>query len=88
VLALTERVERKSSSALQVVEPTHGVAVRHSLEDVLEVGKRFDVIELCGGDERADGGPTNAAAGSRQSRRIDSMSAGSGRFGSEQLGQM
>jgi hypothetical protein len=36
------------------------MAVRHALEDVSEIGEWLDVVELCGGDERADGGPTRA----------------------------
>ena len=46
----------------EFVEPAHGMAVGHALEDVFEIGERLDVIELCGGDERADGGPADAAA--------------------------
>ncbi len=34
------------------------MAVDHALEHVSEVGERFDVIELCRGDERADSGPS------------------------------
>ena len=45
----------------EIVEPVHGVAVRHALEDVSEVGERLDVVELCSCDERTDGGPTDTA---------------------------
>jgi hypothetical protein len=38
------------------------MAVGHALEDVLEVGKGLYVVELCGGDKGADGGPADAAA--------------------------
>ena len=38
------------------------MAVGHALEDVLEIAERLDVVELGGGDERADGGPADAAA--------------------------
>src|ERR1041385_469097 len=38
------------------------MSVRHALEDVLQIGEWFDVVELRGGDERADGGPARAAA--------------------------
>jgi hypothetical protein len=34
----------------------------HALENVLEISERLDVVELCGRDKRADGGPTRAAA--------------------------
>jgi hypothetical protein len=37
------------------------MAVRHTLENVSEVGERLDVIELGGSDESADGGPACAA---------------------------
>ena len=37
------------------------MAVRHALKDAFEIGERLDVIELCGCDERADGGPPGAA---------------------------
>ena len=33
------------------------MSCRHAFENVLEIGKRLDVIELGGGDERADGSP-------------------------------
>ena len=32
------------------------MAVGHALEDVSDIGERFDVIELCGGDERGVNG--------------------------------
>jgi len=38
------------------------MAVRHAFEDVLEVGERFDAVELCRGNERADSSPTRATA--------------------------
>src|SRR5262249_56520762 len=37
------------------------MALGHALEDVLEVGERLDVVELGGGDERANGGPAGGA---------------------------
>ena len=33
----------------EIIEPVHGVAVRHALDDVSEVGEWLDVVELCGG---------------------------------------
>jgi hypothetical protein len=41
------------------------MTVGHALQDVLQLGKWLDVVELCGGDERADGCPSDegAAAG-------------------------
>jgi hypothetical protein len=38
------------------------MTIGHALQDVSEPGKGLDVIELCGGDEGADGCPSNAAA--------------------------
>ena len=38
------------------------MSIGHALEDVLEVGEWLDVVELCRGDERADGGPAGATA--------------------------
>lgn len=37
------------------------MAVCEALKDVLQVGIGFDIIELCGGDERGDYGPTVGA---------------------------
>jgi hypothetical protein len=37
------------------------MTVGHALQDVSEPGKRLDVVELCGGDEGADGCPSDAA---------------------------
>jgi hypothetical protein len=37
------------------------MAVGHALQHVLEVGEWLDVVELGGGDERADGGPADSA---------------------------
>ena len=37
------------------------MAVDHALEHVSEVGERFDVIELCRGDEGTDSGPSLCA---------------------------
>jgi hypothetical protein len=36
--------------------------VGHTLQDVLEIGEGFDVVKLCGGDERADGCPSDTTA--------------------------
>ena len=38
------------------------MAVGHPPQDVSELGKGLDVVELCGGDEGADDCPSNAAA--------------------------
>jgi len=38
------------------------MTIGHALQDVSEPGKGLDVIELCGGDEGADGCSSNAAA--------------------------
>ena len=38
------------------------MAVKHSLEDVAEIGEGLDVVELCGFDKRADDGPAVGAA--------------------------
>src|SRR5450759_4521234 len=37
------------------------MTVGHALQDVSEPGKGLDVVELCGGDEGADGCPSDAA---------------------------
>src|SRR6266540_3826801 len=43
------------------------MAVGQTLQDVLEVSKRLDVIELCSGDQRGDDRPAlRAAIGSRE----------------------
>src|SRR6185369_309568 len=46
----------------QLVETICGETIGHALQDVLEIGVRLDVVELRGGDERADSGPSLAAA--------------------------
>src|SRR5271169_4073858 len=38
------------------------MTVGHALQDVSEPGKGLDVVELCGGDEGADGCPPDATA--------------------------
>jgi len=38
------------------------MTVGHALQDVSEPGKGLDIVELCGGDKGADGGPPDAAA--------------------------
>src|SRR5258708_33112155 len=45
----------------EFVEAAGGVTVGHALQDVSEPGKGLDVVELCGGDEGADGCPSDAA---------------------------
>ena len=45
----------------EFVEAAGGMAVGHALQDVSEPGKGLDVVELCGGDEGADGCPSDAA---------------------------
>src|SRR3979490_1840543 len=45
----------------EFVEAAGGMTVGHALQDVSEPGKRLDVVELCGGDEGADGCPSDAA---------------------------
>jgi hypothetical protein len=37
------------------------MALGHALQDVPEIGERLDVVELCRGNERADGGPSLSA---------------------------
>ena len=39
----------------EFVEAAGGMTVGHALQDVSEPGKGLDVVELCGGDEGADG---------------------------------
>jgi hypothetical protein len=46
----------------EFVEAAGGMPVGHALQDVSEPGKGLDVVELCGGDEGADGRPSDAAA--------------------------
>ncbi len=46
----------------EVVEACHGVAARHALENVFQVGIGLDVVELRGRDERGDDRPTIGAA--------------------------
>src|ERR1700674_2707465 len=43
------------------VETAGGMTVGHALQDVPEPGTGLDVVELCGGDEGADGCPSDAA---------------------------
>ena len=51
----------------QVVDSAHGMAVCHAVKDVFEIGERLDVVELGGGDERADGSPpSTATVGARE----------------------
>ena len=38
------------------------MSVGHALQDVLEPSEGLDVVELCGGDEGADGCPSDTAA--------------------------
>ena len=44
----------------ELVEAAGGMTVGHALQDVFEPGKGLDVVELCGGDEGADGCPSDA----------------------------
>jgi hypothetical protein len=46
----------------EFVEAAGGMSVGHALQDVSEPCEGLDVIELCGGDERADSRPSDAAA--------------------------
>src|ERR1700678_3205375 len=45
----------------EFVEAAGGMTVGHALQDVAEPDKGFDVVELCGGDEGADGCSSAAA---------------------------
>src|SRR5882762_11831784 len=45
----------------ELVEAVGGVTVGHALQYVSEIRKGLDVVELCGGDEGADGCPSDAA---------------------------
>jgi hypothetical protein len=38
------------------------MTVGHAFQDVLEIGEGLDVVELCSGDEGADGCPSDSAA--------------------------
>ena len=49
----------------EIVETVCFVAVDHALEDILEIGERLDVVELCRGDERADSGPSGRVRGNQ-----------------------
>jgi hypothetical protein len=53
----------RSNAQCTSVTATAGPAktVGHALQDVSEPGKGLDVVELCGGDEGADGCPSDAA---------------------------
>jgi len=46
----------------EFVEAAGGMTVGHALQDVSEPRKGLDVVELCGGNEGADGCPSDAAA--------------------------
>src|SRR5258708_17990636 len=46
----------------EFVEAAGGMTVGHALQDVSEPGKGLDVVELCSGDQGADGCPSGAAA--------------------------
>ena len=46
----------------EFVEATGGMSVGHALQDVSEPCEGLDIVELCGGDEGADGCPSDAAA--------------------------
>lgn len=46
----------------ELVETAHRVPARHAFKDVREIGKGLDVVEFCGGDERAHGRPTISSA--------------------------
>jgi hypothetical protein len=39
----------------QFIEPAHGMALGHALQDILEIGEGLNVVELCRGDEGANG---------------------------------
>ena len=45
----------------ELIKAPHGMAVGHALEDVLEIGEGLHVVELCGGDEGTNGGPSLSA---------------------------
>src|SRR6267142_1312350 len=46
----------------EFVEAAGGMSVGHAQQDVLEPSEGLDVVELCGGDEGADGCPSVTAA--------------------------
>src|SRR6516164_2809018 len=45
----------------EFIEPAHGVAIGHTLQDVPEIGEGLHVVELCRGDEGANGSPSLSA---------------------------
>src|SRR6516165_10421628 len=45
----------------EFIEPAHWIALGHALQDVLQIGEGLHVIELCRGDEGANGGPSLSA---------------------------
>jgi hypothetical protein len=44
----------------EFIDPAHGMTIRHALQDVLEIGERLDIVELCSGDKRTNDGPPNS----------------------------
>ena len=44
------------------VETVLGVSLDHAFKDVGEIGERFDAVEFCGFDQRANNRPAVAAA--------------------------
>ena len=46
----------------EFVEAAGWMTVGHTLQDVSKPGKGLDVVKLCGGDERADGCPSDTTA--------------------------
>ena len=46
----------------EFIEAAGGVTIGHALQDVSEISKGLDVVELCSGDEGADGCPSGATA--------------------------
>jgi hypothetical protein len=46
----------------EFIEPAHRMALGHALQDVPEIGEGLHVVELCGGDEGTNGGPSLSAA--------------------------
>ena len=67
-----DQVESDDGSR-KVVAPAGGMAVGHAVENVLEVDVGFAVIELGGGDQRADDGPAIGAAIGTANRAIGRM---------------
>jgi hypothetical protein len=47
------------------------MTVGHALQDVSEPSKGLDVVELCGGDEGADGCPSGGAAVRAREQMVD-----------------